>query len=645
MTFNQRYIQNLFSLFCFCILCACTTEQPIPAYKQELLVLEHSRNTNPAAFKPYLESSDSLHVINALDAMMKIQDTVFVQTFSNYLESRNKQIRLKSIEALGQTFHHSAFTPLKNHLKIISDSLENARTVESIMKVFQASDLAFIKKILSQGLYHDLGYALAASFRRVPTVSTLSSDILNSWRAIPEQHKAGYLAFLTRLNAKEIKPFQHILISEFLLKKKDPSIKAAIYMADILRSLNKLDFNRQLFLKRHFNPDMNWRIVQQFIYLMSTDNHNHSEYILGLLTDQNLHPYIKHQILLLLGQLRVDQSVYSYLLLNPSVDHYAALANKYPDQTVRFFNQNFEALSAFEQTQLVHAIFKTKRRSAVFQLMSFYPQLPLATQTVIVEKACKTDIFPDSLYLKILKENDVAKTSFIAQYALEKKRINFVEPLLTSFTQFSEASELETMLEIVKTANGLTPEKTKQWALTYIDSVQTPTLKSQLAKIGSIPSYDQGRLPEIPIQTILQNKQHRLEIVLNRGRIQIELDIKRAPIATYTLVSLAKQGFYNDLLFHRVLPNFVAQAGDPRGDGWGGASHSIPCEYSREPFTYGTVGIATSGKDTGSSQFFIMQSYAPHLNGKYTNIGKVISGFDHLEKIEAGEKIYSINVL
>jgi len=127
-----------------------------------------------------------------------------------------------------------------------------------------------------------------------------------------------------------------------------------------------------------------------------------------------------------------------------------------------------------------------------------------------------------------------------------------------------------------------------------------------------------------------------------KGQIEMELYFDVAPLTVLNFISLVKSSFYNGLTFHRVVPDFVVQGGDPRGDGSGGPSYYIRCEYSDEPLERGTVGMATSGKDTGGSQFFFTLSPQPHLNARYTAFGKVTSGMDIVDQLQIGDKIDKI---
>jgi cyclophilin family peptidyl-prolyl cis-trans isomerase/HEAT repeat protein len=129
----------------------------------------------------------------------------------------------------------------------------------------------------------------------------------------------------------------------------------------------------------------------------------------------------------------------------------------------------------------------------------------------------------------------------------------------------------------------------------------------------------------------------RVRCQTDRGEFVIALDGKLAPNTVAAFLHLIREGFYDDLTFHRVVPDFVIQGGDPRGDGWGGPGYSIRSEWGRQPYERGTVGIAHAGKDSGGSQFFVTLSPQPHLNGRYTVFGRVIEGMATVDRIQPGE--------
>ena len=110
-------------------------------------------------------------------------------------------------------------------------------------------------------------------------------------------------------------------------------------------------------------------------------------------------------------------------------------------------------------------------------------------------------------------------------------------------------------------------------------------------------------------------------------------------------VALTRAGFYDGLTFHRVVPGYVVQGGDPTATGWGGPGFNLPSEPGEGAFARGAVGIADAGKDTGGSQFFIMHARAPHLDGRYTRIGEVRDGLDAAMALVVGDRILAAEVV
>ena len=136
----------------------------------------------------------------------------------------------------------------------------------------------------------------------------------------------------------------------------------------------------------------------------------------------------------------------------------------------------------------------------------------------------------------------------------------------------------------------------------------------------------------------------RAVVSTDKGAFTIELLPEDAPLTVDNFVALARRNYFNGIAFHRVVPNFVIQGGDPRGDGNGGPGYQIRCEINMVPYGRGAVGMALSGKDTGGSQWFVTHSPQPHLDGGYTVFGRVIEGMDVVDRIVRGDLIRGISV-
>jgi cyclophilin family peptidyl-prolyl cis-trans isomerase len=135
------------------------------------------------------------------------------------------------------------------------------------------------------------------------------------------------------------------------------------------------------------------------------------------------------------------------------------------------------------------------------------------------------------------------------------------------------------------------------------------------------------------------------EVITDKGIFVIEFLPGYAPITVGNFCKLAQEDFYNGIEFHRIVPGFVIQAGDPSGTGWGGPGYDMNSEFSPLPYEIGMVGMASAGKDTEGSQFFVMQGNYPHLNGRYSLFAKVTKGLDVVYKLKQGDKINSIQLL
>ncbi len=135
-----------------------------------------------------------------------------------------------------------------------------------------------------------------------------------------------------------------------------------------------------------------------------------------------------------------------------------------------------------------------------------------------------------------------------------------------------------------------------------------------------------------------RDPENTLFLDTENGRVVIVLRPDLAPKHVARVKALARQKFYDGLLFHRVIDGFMAQTGDPKGNGTGGSGTKLAAEFSREPFVRGTIGAARAqDPNSADSQFFIMLAPATHLNGNYTVWGRVISGMEHVDKIPKGE--------
>ena len=157
-----------------------------------------------------------------------------------------------------------------------------------------------------------------------------------------------------------------------------------------------------------------------------------------------------------------------------------------------------------------------------------------------------------------------------------------------------------------------------------------------------------------PQMTIDTAKKYSAVMKTDRGDVTIALLTDVAPMTVNNFVFLAREGFFDGCTFHRVIPGFVAQGGDPTGSGRGGPGYRFKDELSPTPYVQGIVGMANAGPNTNGSQFYIMLGDAPHLTGRYTAFGQVTAGLEAVLALrprdperdrEPGDQIISVTIV
>lgn len=224
-----------------------------------------------------------------------------------------------------------------------------------------------------------------------------------------------------------------------------------------------------------------------------------------------------------------------------------------------------------------------------------------------------------------LKTQDAAVRSLVA-YELRRTEDGYKSDDL-------DVGFIEEALAQIKLPEGIEAYRDLQTTLYYLTDEERPILKRT--------DYNH------PIDWDLVSRissDASATVHTNKGQIKFDLFVDETPATVANFVELAQAHFFEGKFFHRVVPNFVIQTGCPRGDGWGSLDHSIRSEFPNLHYGEGAVGMASAGKDTESSQFFITHSPTPHLDGRYTVFGKVTSGMDVVHLIEVGDYIEKIEL-
>lgn len=259
--------------------------------------------------------------------------------------------------------------------------------------------------------------------------------------------------------------------------------------------------------------------------------------------------------------------------------------------------------------------------------------------------------------LKGLEKNDMAIVATAAGILGDTlfQRAASVEPLSRALSRRRIPGDIEAIQEIIATLGKLKDNRAVDILSQHLQKPDRSIALASVLALRSITGRDYAsRLPR-SFEPLFTDFDFRLlrslpdtipaRIETIRGDITLELYKNVAPFTVMSFIKLAERGFYRGLVFHRVVPNFVIQGGDPRGDGWGGPNYTIRSEFSDVRYEEGSIGIASAGKDTEGSQFFITHSPQPHLEGLYTLFGRVVSGMDVVNKIQVEDRIFDVKIL
>lgn len=320
------------------------------------------------------------------------------------------------------------------------------------------------------------------------------------------------------------------------------------------------------------------------------------------------------------------------------------------------------------QAQLLNALGLTGAKEVV-NILSVYldENKPMLYRTALegLLELCRRNPSDSSLLnqtyqigLKALLVHDVAIVTTAASILGDSlfQRSTSVEPLIEALSNLRVPDDIEAMQEIISVLGKLKDQRAVEVLRNQLEQRDRSVVLAAAAALKSITGQDYSS--EItkyfePLFTDFDFKYLnslkdtiRVKMETIRGDVVIELYKNYAPFTVMSFLKLAtERGFYRGLSFHRIVSNFVVQGGDPRGDGWGGPGYSIRSEFSPLTYETGMVGMASSGKDTEGSQFFITQSPQPHLDGRYTIFGKVVSGMDVVNKIQLDDHIFDIKMI
>jgi cyclophilin family peptidyl-prolyl cis-trans isomerase/HEAT repeat protein len=261
----------------------------------------------------------------------------------------------------------------------------------------------------------------------------------------------------------------------------------------------------------------------------------------------------------------------------------------------------------------------------------------------------------EQMLINALRADDFVVRAAAASGLATLKAVSAVPALLDAYREAagdSAYSARAAMLVAVNTIEPATGRQLLQQALADRDWAVRVRAASLLREAGAtdVDAAIRPAVPGRPIedpawQAVVAPKfSPHAFIDTDKGTIEIELAILDAPLTVNNFITLARQGFFAGVAVHRVVPDFVVQDGDPRGDGEGGPGYTIRDEINQRPYLRGTVGMALDWEDTGGSQFFITHSPQPHLDARYTVFGHVVTGMEVVDRITPSDLVRGVRI-
>lgn len=622
------------------------------------------------SLRRFLRSPEPKIRARAVEAMGKLQDPTCVDVLLDRLRDENHNVRLEAVFALGQIGDQRAEGPLLTFLNRQDKMEVKKRVVEALGKLGNQSTLPALIRLLSDkntDLLQATALAAARLARRglkAPALTDSLSVLLQHsneevrWKACYALMRIG-----EGLDARRFRS---------AVRDRDPRVR--MYAVRVLGQLQDIPSLERLGALLRKDPD--WRVRVSTARALGEYPLSQSAPYLTLFNQTG---HVRRAILEAIGRSALNEpagyepnsrehnmakyQLEQVLLFEPSSNGGEESEPVWTESEIGaaliaygrlLGDEALSVLTPFTQdprlrvrVRAIQALAETHSARAARALEKQYPNAPTPVKVAILEALDKLrDVASPDIFRQALNETDHVLVALAAQ-ALGRDSLNsriYVQPILSAYERLPKPVDSETTLMIFEALGKIRDRKAVpflQRALRLPDKVLSRAAAQALVQITGVDTFEVVQATEPHLQydyaDLAALRGARAFIKTRRGTIEIALFADDAPVTVLNFVRLAERGFYDRLSFHRVVPNFVIQGGDPRGDGWGSPGYAIRSEFNKRPFLRGTVGMASAGKDTEGCQFFITHSPQPHLDGRYTVFGQVVSGQEVVDAIDEGE--------
>lgn len=628
------------------ITAACSKTTEPNKFSDPLLVkiydLKDKRSTDSLLL--YLRSENPLYRREAALAFGSVQDTIASMALGNaLLEDPDDEVKRNAAFALGQTGGFQAVNALIPALQ------HNERTVvrevlEALGKTVQQDDLNDLKEFETNDTLLQEGqawgfYQLAV---RKKADSMITKKVLNYLRpASSYQARLASANYFGRSIKVEGKGFERILINAALHDKRPEVRMAAVNGFRHLEIVDILPSLKSIFTDSDYRVRINVvRVCQNFPLTETQEVIFH-----GLKDSIEMVQVTASEVIRNIADRyplkRISEAVASSKSWRVKANLYGALLKKIPNDGVAkeiiklyvtaplYFRAALASALGEAKSPLEEMAFKFLSKEMLNESSEKIIRTATASAIVSMNRRIGTKI-PKNEFLKTYKQaiaqGDVAVIGIICS-ALTDESLRYKD-------EINDLSFLHNAKEKLKLPQDIESLQPLERAIAYLEGKE---------KVTILKNEFNHPMPWRNIKTISRNQ--RAEIKTTKGRIIIRLLVEEAPGSVANFVDLVTKKYFNGKYFHRVVPNFVIQGGCNRGDGYGSEDYSIRSEFSLTRYTTGSMGMASAGKDTEGTQWFITHLPTPHLDGKYTIFAETERGMEVVDYMEVGDKILEINLI
>lgn len=622
-------------------------------------IYEFQYRRDALGLNEYLEKhrfENTKYLAYSAQAYANIADTAGLSVLKNYLSAEDSLVRARAAYALGFINDTASAKMLRKAFQTEKNTHIQAVILVSTGKIGKSEDEQFIsslhynheKPVLLKGQMKALAKLAErgiSSYKLLPRiVGLLQTDEVSG----SIKYWASYYLYRAKI---EITDFEKDLISIYN-KNNNFYIKN-----NLLRSMQytKNESVKDLLTELTANPDTDYRLIISALRVLPAYRFDEvKSYVWPLLDSDNEHKttaaadyfYQKSNAgfadTLFRKAKRVSNFKTAALLYAGALRH--ADNKEKISKTIR--KAYSETENMYEQSAYLGALKEDVRNYAFIRDEMHASDLPVIQYTAL---SCLNDIRLSADFQSLAGElASVKKTD------LEQEFADIYKKALLSGDVALVASAADMLYNPVLNAREI--YENTYFVKQAISNCNLPADTEAMQNLLKLDAYLNGteasiELPQsyyYPLNwetTAKINPQQKVRISTDKGSMELQLFVNRAPQTVSRFIELVKTGYYNDKAVHRAAAGFVIQSGCMRGDGWGSLSQLLRTETAPGTFEEGALGLASAGKDTESAQWFITLDRTPHLDGKYTLFGKVVKGMEIAHRIQAGDNILKMELL